>query len=116
MLGCVVLRWECGEVATVKPREAWLSWSGWYIANGVGFPGVKVKKKEGAEDGGEVGSFRNGKKNHGVTHLLEQGGENLEGMSCYGHDDLELAVGLPGRFTSGRGWVERLACESLEKR
>lgn len=52
-------------------------------------------------------------KNHGVTDLLEQGGEDLEGMSCFCHDDLELAMGHPGRFMSGRGWVEVLACESL---
>lgn len=79
-------------------------------------PGEKVKKKEGAEDGGEVGSLGNGKKNHGVTHPLDQGGEDLEGMSCYCHDDLELAVGHPGRFMSGRGWVETSACESSEER
>ena len=54
--------------------------------------------------------------NHGVTHPLEQGGEDLEGMSCFCQDDLELAVGHPGRFTSGRGWVETSACESSEER
>lgn len=52
-------------------------------------------------------------KSHGVTVLPEQGGEDLEGMSCFCHDDLELAVGHPGRFMSGRGRVEVLACESL---
>lgn len=29
------------------------------------------------------------------------------------HDDLELSVGHPGRFTGERGWVE-VACESSE--
>jgi len=85
------------------------------VTRGVGFPGEKVKKKEGAEDGGEVGSLGNGKKPWSYPSL-EQGGEDLEGMSCFCHDDLELALGHPGRLTSGRGWVETLACKLLEER
>lgn len=73
-------------------------------------------KREGAEDGAEVGSSGNRKKALGVTHPLKQGGEDLEGTSCFPHDDLELAVGHPGRFTSRRGGVESLGCESLEGR
>lgn len=75
-----------------------------------------MKKKERAGDDGEVGSLENGKKNHGVTHPLEQGGEDLEGMSCFCHNDLELAVGHAGRFMSGRGRVEMSVCESSEER
>lgn len=73
------------------------------------------RRKERAEDGGEVGRLGMG-ENDGVTHPLEQGGEGLEGMSCFCHDDLELAVGHPGRFMSGRGWVEMSAWEASGER
>lgn len=78
--------------------------------------GQGSQKREGAEDRAEVGSLENRKKTLGVTHPLKQGGEDLEGTSCFHHDDLELAVGHPGRFTSRRGGVEALGCESSEGR
>lgn len=81
----------------------------------LGFPGEKVKKKEGAEDGGEVGSLRNGKKSWSCPSA-GTGWEGLGGDVLFVHDELELAVGHPGRFMSRRGRVETSACESSEER
>lgn len=78
------------------------------------FPVEKMKKREESKHGGRVGSLGNGEKKRKIIYPSEQGGEDLEEMSCFCYDDLKLAVGHPGKFMGRRGWVEMPACELSE--